>query len=85
VAIEGRLPQQPVTIARVGGADLRSVLVTDGRIVAGGDSPDRCRTQLEIEVDADLGELLRRPLGNHHVMIRGHWAGALGAYRRLFL
>jgi L-fucose isomerase-like protein len=74
-----------VTIARIGGADLRSALVTDGRIVAGGDSPDRCRTQLEIEVDADLGELLRQPLGNHHVMIRGHWAGALAAYRRLFL
>jgi L-fucose isomerase-like protein len=85
VAIEGRLPRQPVTIARIGGADLRSALVTDGRIVAGGDSPDRCRTQLEIEVDADLGELLRQPLGNHHVMIRGHWAGALAAYRRLFL
>jgi L-fucose isomerase-like protein len=85
VAIEGRLPRQPVTIARIGGADLRSALVTDGRIVAGGDSPDRCRTQLEIEVDTDLDELLRRPLGNHHVMIRGHWAGALAAYRRLFL
>lgn len=85
VAIEGRLPNQPVTVARIGGANLRSAYVTDGRIVAGGDSPDRCRTQLEIEVEADLGELLQRPLGNHHVMVRGRWAGALGAYRRLFL
>ncbi len=85
VAIEGRLPNQPVTIARIGGVDLRSALVTDGRIVAGGNSPDRCRTQLEIEVEADLNDMLQRPLGNHHVMIRGHWAGALGAFRRLFL
>jgi len=85
VAIEGRVTPQPVTIARVGGAEVRQAFFADGHIVAGGHSPDRCRTQLELTVEADLGRLLRRPLGNHHVMVRGHWAEPLETYRRLFL
>jgi L-fucose isomerase-like protein len=32
VAIEGRLAPQPVTIARIGGADVRQVFVADGRV-----------------------------------------------------
>ncbi len=85
VALEGRLAPQPVTVARLGGADLRQAFVTDGQLVAMGASPDRCRTQVEVQVDADLGRLLREPLGNHHVLARGHWARDLEAYRRLFL
>lgn len=73
VALEGRVPPQPITLARIGGAALDQVFLTGGEIVAGGDSPDRCRTQLELRLDADPGELLRRPLGNHHVMVRGRW------------
>lgn len=85
VALEGRLAPQPVTVARLGGADLRQAFVADGQLVAMGTSPDRCRTQVEVQVDADLGLLLRQPLGNHHVLARGHWARELEAYRRLFL
>lgn len=84
VGIEGRLAPQPVTLARIGGAKLDEVFLTEGRIIGGGDSPDRCRTQLELEMEGDLGDLLRRPLGNHHVLIRGRWAEHLRTYRRLF-
>jgi len=73
VALEGRVAPQPITLARIGGAALNQVFVTGGEIVAGGASPDRCRTQLELRLDADPGELLRQPLGNHHVMVRGRW------------
>ncbi len=77
VGIEGAVAAGPVTVARIGGAGLDRAFVAEGEILAGGSSPDRCRTQLELRLDADVGDLLRRPLGNHHVMVRGRWAGRL--------
>jgi L-fucose isomerase-like protein len=77
VGLEGRLEPGPVTLARIGGADLDRAFVAEGEIIAGGRSPERCRTQLELRLDTDPGELLRRPLGNHHVMVPGRWARRL--------
>ena len=85
VGIAGELAPGPVTLARTGGADLRSLYAAEGEIVPCQASPQRCRTQLLVRLDADPGELLARPLGNHHVLAPGHWARELREYHELFV
>ncbi len=85
VAIAGEIPPGPATVARIGGADLRGLFVADGEVTASGDDPNRCRTQVRVRLDADLGELLTRPLGNHLVLAPGHLAAEFREYYRLFV
>jgi L-fucose isomerase-like protein len=85
VGITGEIPPGPATVARIGGADLRALFVSDAEIVANGDSPERCRTQVLLRLAADVRELLTRPLGNHHVLAPGHWADDLREYHELFV
>jgi L-fucose isomerase-like protein len=85
VAIAGDVPSGPATVARIGGADLRALFVSDAEIVGNGDSPGRCRTQVQVRLAADVRELLTHPLGNHHVLAPGHWANDLHEYHELFV
>jgi len=80
VGLQGELAQGPVTLARIGGADLRGLFVADGDLLANGDSALRCRTQVQVRLAAEVGQLLTAPMGNHHVLAPGHWAGALKEY-----
>lgn len=85
VGIQGELDPGPITLARIGGTDLREVFLTDGELRGNGDSELRCRTQIQVRLDSDVRELLSRPLGNHLVVIRGHWATQLREYHELFV
>jgi len=85
VGIQGRLAPGPVTLARIGGADLREVFVADGELESCGDVALRCRTQIDVRLQADLRDLLVRPSGNHHVLVRGHWAAPLREYHALYV
>jgi L-fucose isomerase-like protein len=85
VGIEGDVPPGPATVARVGGADLRALFVADAEVLGNGTSLRRCRTQVLLRLAADLRELLERPLGNHHVLLPGHWAADLREYHKLFV
>jgi L-fucose isomerase-like protein len=85
VGIQGVLEPGDVTLARVGGGDLRELFVEDGAVVGGGDNPRRCRTQVEIRLSADVRTLLTSPLGNHLVLARGCRADALREYHELFV
>jgi L-fucose isomerase-like protein len=85
VGVAGVIDPGEATVARAGGADLRSLFVSDAAIVGGGDNPRRCRTQLQVRLSADARELLQRPVGNHLVLARGHWATALHDYHDLFV
>jgi L-fucose isomerase-like protein len=85
VGIAGELPPGPATVARVGGADLCALFASDAEIVRNGDSPGRCRTQVQVRLAAGVRELLARPLGNHHVLAPGHWANDLREYHELFV
>ena len=85
VGIQGELEPGPVTLARIGGADLKEVFLADGELQANGDSELRCRTQVQVQLQSDVRDLLSNPLGNHLVLIRGHWAAQLRAYHDLFI
>lgn len=84
VGVAGRFRPQPVTLVRLGGRDLDRAWIVDGEVVATGDACRLCRTQATVRVDRDdAGALLRRPLGNHLVLVPGHHAERLRAWWEL--
>ncbi len=84
VAVAGTMPQGPVTVVRIGGTGLDSVFLAEGTIIASPHEEGLCRTQAVIEMDgAALTELLEKPLGNHLVVVPGHWADAGRKYLKL--
>ncbi len=73
VGLSGRFAPQPVTLVRIGGRRLDRVWIAEGAIVASGDEPDLCRTQVTVELsDRSVGDLLSQPLGNHLTLVAGH-------------
>lgn len=84
VAFAGTVALGDVTIARLGGLDLRQLFVSDGQLTQCEFLTGRCRTQLKIKLARDTQLLLRQPLGNHHVLIKGHFAPLLEEYHQLF-
>ena len=85
VGIQGELESGPITLARIGGKDLRELYLVEGALIANGDSDLRCRTQIQVRLQGGTRELLSKPLGNHLVLIRGHWAAQLREYHDLFI
>jgi L-fucose isomerase-like protein len=85
VGLAGVIEPGDATLARVGGADLRALFVSDAAVVGGGDNPRRCRTQVQVRLARDAGAILTRPVGNHLVLTRGHRAAALQEYHDLFV
>jgi len=83
VGIEGEMEAGPVTLLRIGGPDLDEVFVSDGVLVEVERSPARCRTQLRVRLKEEVDTLLEHPLGNHLVMLQGHWAGTFDESHRL--
>lgn len=85
VGIQGELPPGDCTVARIGGRDLRQLFVSNGTLLRNGRSDLRCRTQIEVRLAEPVRQLLRTPMGNHHVLMTGHWATALREYHELFV
>jgi L-fucose isomerase-like protein len=84
IGIGGRFPEQPVTLIRLGGADLDECWITEGDIVPTGDDADRGRTQATIAVSSgNVGDLLTHPLGNHLVLAAGHHERRLRSWWQL--
>lgn len=85
VAIQGDLPQGPVTVMRVGGVGLDQVMVAGGNLTGGSKEEGLCRTQAQIQLRGyDVGRLLKAPLGNHHVIAMGDVSRQVREYLELF-
>ncbi len=85
VGIQGELEPGDYTLARIGGGDLRGLFLTDAALIENGQSELRCRTQVLLKLQEGVGDLLTRPMGNHHVLVPGHWGRELRAYHDLFI
>jgi L-fucose isomerase-like protein len=78
VGIQGVMPKGAVTLVRIGGARMEELRALDGELLCNTDHPDLCRTQVEVEIGRDARQdLLAHPLGNHMVVVSGHYAAAL--------
>jgi L-fucose isomerase-like protein len=71
VGIAAQLPLGPATIFRIGGERLSRLFVVEGTIRSREPEEGLCRTQVLLELDRPIGELLDSPLGNHHVLTLG--------------
>ena len=73
VGIDGTFAPGPVTLLRLGGADLERWWGAEGTLVEDLHAPDLCRTQVKVRISPPAaGELLDAPLGNHLVLVPGH-------------
>ncbi len=85
VAIQGASREKAVTLARLGGPGLTELFVSDGDILEDGRSEERCRTEYLVGLEQPVLYFLERPLGNHHVLVPGHFAALLSEYHDLYL
>ncbi|ADH60270.1 L-fucose isomerase-like protein [Thermoanaerobacter mathranii subsp. mathranii str. A3] len=72
VGIAGEFEKETVTVVKIGGKNLDKIFVTTGRIISNPTNDQRCRTQIEVEMDNDVREFLKNPIGNHMVIVRGN-------------
>ncbi len=73
VAIQGELPDGPVTVVRLGRGDLSLGWYSQGELIGRGDRADRCRTQATLHLERSVRYFLENPVANHHVIVPGHW------------
>ncbi|MEA4884474.1 MAG: hypothetical protein VB144_12630 [Clostridia bacterium] len=82
VGIAGELSPGRATVLRLGGRGLDGAFIAGGSIERSIPREDMCRTQAAVRFDfpGDARQMLRRPLGNHHLLIAGDWTGLLSEY-----
>ena len=74
VGIRGFMKEGPVTIFKLSG-DLARCFVEEGVLVRNQSQPDLCRTQLVVQLSnkSRMSYFLTNPIGNHHIVLPGHW------------
>lgn len=73
VGIDGTFPTGPVTLLRLGGANLDRWWGAEGTLFESRHEDGLCRTQVRVRISPPaVGELLEAPLGNHLVLVPGH-------------
>jgi len=74
VGIQGKLPEGPVTLLRIGGKKMDKIWLSEGSILQNGNADNLCRTQAEIRLErgGQVADLLKAPLGNHLIVLIGH-------------
>ena len=74
-------------LASIRGPDGLQLSDAEGRITRPGFSEFRCRTQVKIKLsdNYDVGNLLKTPLGNHIILIKGHHAYHLSKWHKMMI
>ena len=79
VAIAGEVPGGDVTIFKLSG-DVTRAFVAEGILVRNQRQKDLCRTQVVLHLDKGADYFLTGPIGNHHIIVRGHHGAVLKAF-----
>ena len=73
VGIDGSFSNGPVTLLRLGGANLDRWWGAEGALFESLHGDELCRTQVRVRIPPPAAaELLEAPLGNHLVLVPGH-------------
>ncbi|MBR5663211.1 MAG: fucose isomerase, partial [Bacteroidales bacterium] len=84
VAVQGDLPLGDYTILKWGGRKLDKFFVTEAKAIKNEYSNHFCRTQITFDVNLKP-YLLKHPIGNHHVIIKGRHAEEIRRFLTSFL
>lgn len=79
VGIKGELKQQTITIFKLS-PNMDDYFVTSGKIIRNLNEKNLCRTQIEIHLDNNIEYFLRKPFGNHHIIIYGDHVKEINDY-----
>lgn len=79
IGIAGELNLAKVTIFKIG-SNLDKYEVFEGQIKENLHLNNLCRTQLKIQFDEDIGDLLDLPCGNHLIIFKGHHKSELESF-----
>jgi L-fucose isomerase-like protein len=83
VGISGAIPAGPVTIFKLGGADLGEYFLAGGELLESVPEDGFCRTQARIRLSGpEAGYFLWAPLANHHLLLRGDHGQLLGDFMK---
>lgn len=73
VGIHGIFPEGPVTVFKVSG-DLKRHFIAEGELLGNEYGQNLCRTQVRLQLSPeDARYFLTNPIGNHHIILPGHW------------
>lgn len=84
IGIQGLLPTGDVTLLKIGGESLDEYYLNTGTLTENTNYINLCRTQVKVRLDGSTDYFFRRPLGNHHVLLRGNQATQLGQFLQGF-
>ena len=77
VGIHGELAEGPVTVFKLSGK-LDRHFVAEGELLYNQYEDNLCRTQVMLQLKPeDARYFLTRPIGNHHIILPGHWRSVL--------
>lgn len=79
VAIKGYLKEDKITLFKLS-SNLKDYYLETGKILNSLDETNLCRTQIEIKVDNNIDYFLKRPYGNHHLIVYGDHVKELRKY-----
>lgn len=79
VAVHGEMEEGDVTLFKVSG-DMGRYYICEARLEGNMYESNLCRTQLLLRTDSDMRYFLTEPIGNHHVIMKGHHAALLKAF-----
>jgi L-fucose isomerase-like protein len=82
VALCGDFAPGPATVFKVGDPGLDSYFVSGAEVLPGRPVPGLCRTQVRLHLQEPAGYFLKRPLANHHLLVRGDHTGLLDDFMR---
>ncbi len=85
VGIAVTFSEGPCTLFRLGGVRLDQLFIRQGAIEGALDRDDLCRTQVALSVTDPVSPLLTAPLGNHHILVPGHYREAIERFFERYL
>ena len=70
-AISGKVQRGPVTIFKLDG-NAENYFLAEGEITDNPESPNMCRTQLQVLLKRPVGEFLKESIANHQIISKGY-------------
>jgi L-fucose isomerase-like protein len=77
LSVQGEFIEEDITVFRFNNS-FSKIFISEGTVINHPKYHTACRTQIEVKLPKkDLKKLKENPLGNHHIIIPGHWASKL--------
>ncbi len=79
VALRGKIQEGEATVFKCSGL-LDRYFCSSAKITQNLEDMDSCRTQIMVKLDRSVEYFFRQPIGNHHIVINGDYAGDIDSF-----